>query len=91
MKALVSMLTPRSHALIHPPAFVEFDMAIEGFACLFAPSIANVLPMAGGNIGGSSESGTSEKLFPPMNGFTYMMYVKLKRICKVNIEIKTNE
>jgi hypothetical protein len=39
VKALVSMMTPRDYHALHPP-FVEFDMSIEGFACVFLPSIA---------------------------------------------------
>jgi hypothetical protein len=39
VKALVSMMTPRDYQTFHP-AFVEFDMSIEGFACVYLPSIA---------------------------------------------------
>uniref|UniRef100_A0A183C1L8 Uncharacterized protein n=1 Tax=Globodera pallida TaxID=36090 RepID=A0A183C1L8_GLOPA len=39
IKAFVSMLTPRNHSLLLSPAFVEFDLAIEGFAALVVPSL----------------------------------------------------
>lgn len=41
VKALVSILTPRNHALANPPAFIEFDFALEGFSSLFIPSLVN--------------------------------------------------
>lgn len=72
------MLTPRNHALVHPPSFIEFDMSIEGFACLFIPSMANVsfnASQLGVNSGANtniSTNSTAERLFPPMNGFTFL-------------------
>lgn len=72
VKALVSMLTPRNHSLVHPPAFVEFDLSIEGFACLFIPSISNVFFPSTNNLNLSS---TNERIFPPLNGFTFMTFV----------------
>ncbi|KAI6229287.1 Beige/BEACH domain-containing protein [Aphelenchoides besseyi] len=70
VKALVSMLTPRNHALVHPPPFVDFDLAVEGFACLFAPSLAS-------NQSSQSNSTTNDRLFPPVNGLTYMTWFYL--------------
>lgn len=35
------MLTPRNHSLLNAPAFVEFDLGIEGFAALVIPSVVN--------------------------------------------------
>ncbi|KAI6233883.1 hypothetical protein M3Y99_00857600 [Aphelenchoides fujianensis] len=58
VKALVSMLTPRNHALVHPPPFVDFDLAVEGFACLFAPSLASSQTA-------QSSNSTNDRLFPP--------------------------
>lgn len=69
------MLTPRNHSLVHPPAFVEFDLSIEGFACLFIPSLSNVLlPSANNSL---NLSLTNERIFPPINGFTFMTFVFL--------------
>lgn len=41
VKTLVSMMTPRDFRVagLSPP-FVEFDMSVEGFGCIFLPSIA---------------------------------------------------
>jgi hypothetical protein len=66
VKALVSMLTPRNHALVHPPPFVEFDLAVDGFACLFAPSLAST------STAQANTANTNDRLFPPMGGLTYM-------------------
>jgi hypothetical protein len=60
------MLTPRNHVLVHPSPFVEFDLAVEGFACLFAPSLANTSSAQ------TNATTTSERLFPPMNGLSFM-------------------
>lgn len=42
VQSLVSMTTPRDGnqaGLIRTPPFVEFDLSIDGFACLFLPSV----------------------------------------------------
>uniref|UniRef100_A0A915E805 WD repeat and FYVE domain-containing protein 3 n=1 Tax=Ditylenchus dipsaci TaxID=166011 RepID=A0A915E805_9BILA len=69
VKALVSMLTPRNHSLVHPPAFVEFDLAVEGFACLFVPCIVNPPTL-------HSPSPT-DRTFPPANGLTFLTWIYL--------------
>uniref|UniRef100_A0A1I7RU76 Mediator of RNA polymerase II transcription subunit 23 n=1 Tax=Bursaphelenchus xylophilus TaxID=6326 RepID=A0A1I7RU76_BURXY len=84
VKALVSMLTPRNHALVHPPAFVEFDMAIEGFAALFIPSLAHSSSI------NSSASSTPERLFPPMNGLTFMAWLYLDETNKATLHQSTD-
>lgn len=43
VKTLVSMMTPRDYRLAgvsQSPPFVEFDMSVEGFGCIYLPSIA---------------------------------------------------
>ncbi|KJH49519.1 Beige/BEACH domain protein [Dictyocaulus viviparus] len=59
IKALVSMMTPRDQRLSHAPSFVEIDLAMEGFGCLFIPSLA---PMFSTN--------RTERVFPSLNGFS---------------------
>lgn len=68
VKALASMLTPRNHVLIHPPAFVEFDLAIEGFASCIVPSLAYISSVQTGT------SSNNERLFPPLNGLTLLSW-----------------
>ncbi|VDM30874.1 unnamed protein product [Hydatigera taeniaeformis] len=69
------------------PAFVEFNMSMEGFACLFLPSLAPqhiVTPVKSfggdGATGGASSTcaggvGVGERAFPPTNGITYCSWV----------------
>ncbi|KIH63773.1 Beige/BEACH domain protein [Ancylostoma duodenale] len=59
VKALVSMMTPRDQRLSHAPSFVETDLAMEGFGCLFIPSLAPLF-----------SSIRSERVFPPLNGIS---------------------
>uniref|UniRef100_A0A670KCI7 WD repeat and FYVE domain containing 3 n=1 Tax=Podarcis muralis TaxID=64176 RepID=A0A670KCI7_PODMU len=81
VKCLVSMTTPhdiRLHGSAVTPAFIEFDTSLEGFGCLFLPSLAphnaptnNVVTT--GLIDGTVVSGigTGERLFPPPSGLSY--------------------
>ena len=42
VQSLVSMTTPRDgnqEGIVRNPPFVEFDLSIDGFACLFLPSV----------------------------------------------------
>ncbi|KAG8454376.1 hypothetical protein GDO86_000847 [Hymenochirus boettgeri] len=82
VKCLVSMTTPhdiRLHGSSVTPAFVEFDTSLEGFGCLFLPSLAphnapNSNAVTTGLLDGSavlSGIGTGERLFPPPSGLTY--------------------
>eukprot|EP00108_Taenia_solium_P001272 TsM_001024900 transcript=TsM_001024900 gene=TsM_001024900 len=69
------------------PAFVEFNMSMEGFGCLFLPSLAPqriVAPVKSfggdGGMGGASSTcaggvGTGERAFPPTNGITYCSWI----------------
>ncbi|VUZ46450.1 unnamed protein product, partial [Hymenolepis diminuta] len=70
------------------PAFVEFDMSVEGFGCLFLPSLApqriatpSGASQVSGNeslvMGSSSAGGVGigERAFPPANGITYCSWI----------------
>ncbi|KAH0615815.1 hypothetical protein JD844_026358 [Phrynosoma platyrhinos] len=81
VKCLVSMTTPhdiRLHGSSVTPAFIEFDTSLEGFGCLFLPSLAphnaptnNVVTtgLTDGTV--VSGIGTGERLFPPPSGLSY--------------------
>ncbi|XP_077131917.1 WD repeat and FYVE domain-containing protein 3 isoform X2 [Ranitomeya variabilis] len=81
VKCLVSMTTPhdiRLHGSSVTPAFVEFDTSLEGFGCLFLPSLAphnapNSNAVTTGLMDGTvlSGIGTGEHLFPPPSGLSY--------------------
>ncbi|CAJ0936217.1 unnamed protein product, partial [Mesorhabditis belari] len=64
VKALVSMMTPRSARPQPSPSFIEFDQALEGFGCLFIPSLSPTF-----------SSQRTERVFPPMNGFTFSTWL----------------
>ncbi|XP_029333893.1 WD repeat and FYVE domain-containing protein 3 isoform X4 [Mus caroli] len=81
VKCLVSMTTPhdiRLHGSSVTPAFVEFDTSLEGFGCLFLPSLAphnaptNNTVTTGLTDGAVvSGMGSGERFFPPPSGLSY--------------------
>ncbi|XP_036194422.1 WD repeat and FYVE domain-containing protein 3 isoform X10 [Myotis myotis] len=81
VKCLVSMTTPhdiRLHGSSVTPAFVEFDTSLEGFGCLFLPSLAphnaptNSAVTTGLTDGAVvSGIGSGERFFPPPSGLSY--------------------
>ncbi|CAL9708759.1 unnamed protein product [Knipowitschia caucasica] len=89
VKCLVSMTTPhdiRLHGSAVTPPFVEFDTSLEGFGCLFLPSLAphNAPPHTAGGSAVSdgavlSGIGTGERLFPPASGLTYSSWFCVER------------
>uniref|UniRef100_A0A1I7VIR8 WD repeat and FYVE domain-containing protein 3 n=1 Tax=Loa loa TaxID=7209 RepID=A0A1I7VIR8_LOALO len=78
VKALVSMMTPRDHRIAQNPSFVEFDMAPEGFACLVIPSLAPLSADFG--------IGHGERIFPPLNGLTIMMWLCVEQFSDKRID-----
>ncbi|EGT48714.1 hypothetical protein CAEBREN_32071 [Caenorhabditis brenneri] len=66
VKALVSMMTPRDQYIGTAPSFVEFDMAVEGFAALYLPSLAPLFSTT-----------KAERIFPPLNGFSFCTWIYL--------------
>ncbi|XP_023930684.1 WD repeat and FYVE domain-containing protein 3 [Lingula anatina] len=88
VKCLVSMTTPRDvrfHGSLVTPPFVQFDMNVEGFGCLYLPSIApqgpptpSVVGMGMGSTGDSAVLGgigAGERVFPPQAGLTYSTWI----------------
>ena len=94
IKTLVSMTTPRDLHIqnnsILPP-FIEFDMASEGFGCLFIPSLAPTSPHTAAVVGVSSlasqESaviggiGLGDRAFPPQAGLSYSTWFCIDKFC----------
>ncbi|CAI4227406.1 unnamed protein product [Auanema sp. JU1783] len=64
VRALVSMMTPKDQRLNHAPSFVEYDMSVEGFGCLFVPSLAPLY-----------STPRSERIFPPLNGLSFSTWL----------------
>ncbi|KAJ8263051.1 hypothetical protein COCON_G00155080 [Conger conger] len=89
VKCLVSMTTPhdiRLHGSSVTPAFVEFDTSLEGFGCLFLPSLAphnapsNNVAASGVSDGAvASGMGNGERLFPPSSGLSYSSWFCVER------------
>ncbi|XP_039701567.1 WD repeat and FYVE domain-containing protein 3 isoform X1 [Pteropus medius] len=81
VKCLVSMTTPhdiRLHGSSVTPAFVEFDTSLEGFGCLFLPSLApHNAPTNNAVTTGLTDGavvsgiGSGERVFPPPSGLSY--------------------
>ncbi|XP_015220356.1 WD repeat and FYVE domain-containing protein 3 isoform X2 [Lepisosteus oculatus] len=89
VKCLVSMTTPhdiRLHGSSVTPGFVEFDTSLEGFGCLFLPSLApHNAPSSNVNASGVNDGavvsgiGNGERLFPPPSGLTYSSWFCIER------------
>ena len=88
IQSLVSMTTPRDGyqpGMIGNPPFVEFDLSIDGFGCLFFPSIfpqTVVQNAQGGQAANSTTTGIGaggERPFPPNNGITFSTWIFMSR------------
>uniref|UniRef100_A0A663EJ85 WDFY family member 4 n=1 Tax=Aquila chrysaetos chrysaetos TaxID=223781 RepID=A0A663EJ85_AQUCH len=70
--SLISMTSPRNFQLRSnalAPSFVEFDMSMEGYGCLYLPTLATVMgPSAEQSVSGGIGMGT--RMFPPSGGLT---------------------
>ncbi|XP_035394817.1 WD repeat- and FYVE domain-containing protein 4 [Cygnus atratus] len=70
--SLISMTSPRNFQLCSTslaPSFVEFDMSMEGYGCLYLPTLATVMgPGAEQSVSGGIGMGT--RMFPPSSGLT---------------------
>uniref|UniRef100_A0A8B9NYW3 WDFY family member 4 n=1 Tax=Apteryx owenii TaxID=8824 RepID=A0A8B9NYW3_APTOW len=70
--SLISMTSPRNFQLRNTalaPSFVEFDMSMEGYGCLYLPTLATIMgPSAEQSVSGGIGMGT--RMFPPSSGLT---------------------
>ncbi|XP_009676148.2 WD repeat- and FYVE domain-containing protein 4 isoform X3 [Struthio camelus] len=71
--SLISMTSPRNfqlHNTALAPSFVEFDMSMEGYGCLYLPTLATVMgPSAEQSVSGGI--GMGPRMFPPSTGLTF--------------------
>uniref|UniRef100_A0A8C0ZGJ2 WDFY family member 4 n=1 Tax=Cyanistes caeruleus TaxID=156563 RepID=A0A8C0ZGJ2_CYACU len=70
--SLISMTSPRNfqlHSTALAPSFVEFDMSMEGYGCLYLPTLATVMGSSADQslLGGT---GMGSRMFPPSSGLT---------------------
>ncbi|KAK2523488.1 Wdfy4 [Columba guinea] len=79
--SLISMTSPRNFQLRStalPPSFVEFDMSMEGYGCLYLPTLATVMgPSAEQSVSGGIGMGT--RMFPPSSGLTLSCWFLVSR------------
>ncbi|XP_030131885.4 WD repeat- and FYVE domain-containing protein 4 [Taeniopygia guttata] len=70
--SLISMTSPRNfqlHSAALAPSFVEFDMSMEGYGCLYLPTLATVMgSSADQSVSGGT--GMGSRTFPPSSGLT---------------------
>ncbi|XP_068053666.1 WD repeat- and FYVE domain-containing protein 4 isoform X1 [Anomalospiza imberbis] len=70
--SLISMTSPRNiqlHSTALAPSFVEFDMSMEGYGCLYLPTLATVMgSSADQSVSGGT--GMGSRTFPPSSGLT---------------------
>ncbi|XP_035753252.1 WD repeat- and FYVE domain-containing protein 4 [Egretta garzetta] len=70
--SLISMTSPRNfqfRTTALAPSFVEFDMSMEGYGCLYLPTLATVMgPSAEQSVSGGI--GMGARMFPPSSGLT---------------------
>ncbi|XP_046865023.1 WD repeat and FYVE domain-containing protein 3-like isoform X2 [Xenia sp. Carnegie-2017] len=93
IKCLVSTTTPRDMHLCGTttlPSFVEFNMSLDGFGCLYFPSItphaspetafANYMAGVSSAVMGSVPSSTAgDRTFPPQAGMTFLAWFCVER------------
>lgn len=90
VKCLISMTTLRDSKIYIGTSFVEFNMFVEGFGCLFLPSIAPQLTNApsivamgmvsvGNDISVNGGVGSGERIFPPQSGLSYSTWIYIDK------------
>ncbi|KAL7983949.1 hypothetical protein Chor_004489, partial [Crotalus horridus] len=80
--SLISLATPRSlhlQSACLAPSFVEFDMSLEGYGCLFIPSVATILGQSTERsvLGGA---GKGIRRFPPPEGLTFSSWFLINKM-----------
>ncbi|XP_029419907.1 WD repeat- and FYVE domain-containing protein 4 isoform X2 [Nannospalax galili] len=84
--SLISMTSPRNlqpHRAALMPSFVEFDMSVEGYGCLFTPTLATVMGTSTEHsISGGTGTG-APRSFPPPGGLTFSCWFLISRQANV--------
>ncbi|KAM4852716.1 WD repeat- and FYVE domain-containing protein 4 [Thomomys bottae] len=80
--SLISMTSPRSlqpQRATLAPSFVEFDMSVEGYGCLFIPTLSTVMGTSTEySVSGGVGTGASRS-FPPPGGLTFSCWFLISR------------
>ncbi|XP_068022264.1 WD repeat- and FYVE domain-containing protein 4 [Melanerpes formicivorus] len=84
--SLISMTSPRNFPLCNTslaPSFVEFDMSMEGYGCVYLPTLATVMgPSAEQSVSGGI--GMGNRMFPPSNGLTFSCWFLVSKFGSVH-------
>lgn len=95
VKCLISMTTPRDYKTFLGTPFVEFNMQIEGFGCIFLPSIApqlssppSIVAMGmvsvGSDVNVVGGIGNGERIFPPQSGLTFSSWIYIDKFATLS-------
>uniref|UniRef100_H0WV48 WDFY family member 4 n=1 Tax=Otolemur garnettii TaxID=30611 RepID=H0WV48_OTOGA len=80
--SLISMTSPRNlqpQRAALAPSFVEFDMSVEGYGCLFIPTVSTVMGTSTEySVSGGIGTGTARP-FPPPGGLTFSCWFLISR------------
>ncbi|XP_036772494.2 WD repeat- and FYVE domain-containing protein 4 isoform X2 [Manis pentadactyla] len=80
--SLISMTSPRNlqpQRAALAPSFVEFDMSVEGYGCLFIPTLSTVMGTSTEYlVSGGTGTGTARS-FPPPGGLTFSCWFLIGR------------
>ncbi|XP_075866345.1 WD repeat- and FYVE domain-containing protein 4-like isoform X1 [Microcebus murinus] len=80
--SLISMTSPRNlqpQRAALAPSFVEFDMTVEGYGCLFIPTLSTIMGTSTEySISGGIGTG-SARPFPPPGGLTFSCWFLVSR------------
>ncbi|XP_021499136.2 WD repeat- and FYVE domain-containing protein 4 isoform X2 [Meriones unguiculatus] len=80
--SLISMTSPRNlqpQRAALTPSFVEFDMSVEGYGCLFIPTVSTIMGTSTEHsISGGTGSG-APRTFPPPAGLTFSCWFLISR------------
>ena len=99
IQSLVSMTTPRDGfhmGMVSNPPFVEFNLSIDGFGCLFLPSvfplsIDRTVTTGGQTTTVSTTTGTAgggERPFPPSSGLTFSSWILMSKCVRLEHLLK---
>ncbi|XP_036079371.1 WD repeat- and FYVE domain-containing protein 4 isoform X5 [Rousettus aegyptiacus] len=80
--SLISMTSPRNlqpQRAALAPSFVEFDMSVEGYGCLFIPTLSTIMGTSTEySVSGGIGTG-ADRSFPPLGGLTFSCWFLISR------------
>lgn len=80
--SLISMTSPRNlqpQRAALAPSFVEFDMSVEGYGCLFIPTLSTIMGTSTEySVSGGIGTG-ADRTFPPLGGLTFSCWFLISR------------